>query len=159
MTHIWVSKPTIICSDNGLSPHQHQAIGLSPLQRQAIIWSNVGMFVIGSLETNFGEIWIKIVKIFIEENALDNIVCKIAAIFVSASILLKIEEVTVLLGSGPVSSTSDLQSCKIFIPETLLRYAHTRNISKILLSSAVITRSNLPWYYIRQCDNSGRKWI
>ena len=26
-------------------------------------------------------------------------------------------------------------------------------------SSAVITRSNLSWYYMWHCDNSGRKWI
>ena len=26
-------------------------------------------------------------------------------------------------------------------------------------SSAVITRSNLSWYYIGHCDNNGRKWI
>ena len=48
-----------------------------------------------------------------------------------------------------LSSASDVQYCEIFIPETLSRYAHTRNISKILLSSAVITWSNLPCYYIR----------
>ena len=26
-------------------------------------------------------------------------------------------------------------------------------------SSAIITWSNLSWYYIQQCNNSGRKWI
>ena len=50
MTHICVSKQTIIGSDNGLSPGQ----------RQAIIWTNAGMLLIGTLGTNFREILIEI---------------------------------------------------------------------------------------------------
>ena len=41
-----VSKLTIIGSDNGLSPGR----------RQAIIWTNAGIVLIGPLETNFSEI-------------------------------------------------------------------------------------------------------
>ena len=48
-THIWVSKLTIIGSDNGLSPGQ----------RQAIIWTNVGISLFWSLGTNFSEKRIK----------------------------------------------------------------------------------------------------
>ena len=47
VTHICVIKLTIIVSDNGLSP----------CRRQAIIWTNAGILLIG---TNFGEISIKI---------------------------------------------------------------------------------------------------
>ena len=50
MTHICVSKLTIIVSDNGLSPNR----------RQAIIWTNAGILLIGPLGTNFSEILIKI---------------------------------------------------------------------------------------------------
>ena len=50
MTHICVSKLTIIGSDNGLSPDR----------RQAIIWTNAGLLLIGPLATNFGEILIEI---------------------------------------------------------------------------------------------------
>ena len=50
MTHICVSKVTIICSDNGLSPHW----------RQAIIWTIAGISLIGPLRTNFSEILIGI---------------------------------------------------------------------------------------------------
>ena len=46
VTHICVSKLNIICSDNGLSPGR----------RQAIIWTNAGLLLIGSLGTNFTEI-------------------------------------------------------------------------------------------------------
>ena len=46
VTHICVVKLTIIGSDNGLSPGR----------RQAIIWTNAGILIIGPLETNFSEI-------------------------------------------------------------------------------------------------------
>ena len=44
--HVYVSELTIIVSDNGLSP----------VGRQAIIWTNVGILFIRTLGTNFGEI-------------------------------------------------------------------------------------------------------
>ena len=50
VTHICVSKLTIIGSDNGLAPDQ----------RQAIIWTNAGILFIGPLGTNFSEILIEI---------------------------------------------------------------------------------------------------
>ena len=50
VTHICVSKLTIIGSDNGLSPGR----------RQAIIWTNTGILLIGPLGTNFSEILIEI---------------------------------------------------------------------------------------------------
>ena len=45
VTHICVSKVTIIGSDNGLSPGR----------RQAIIWTNAGILLIGPFRTNFSE--------------------------------------------------------------------------------------------------------
>ena len=50
VTHICVSKMTIIGSDNGLSPGR----------RQAIIWINAGILLIWPLGTNFSEIYIEI---------------------------------------------------------------------------------------------------
>ena len=50
VTLICVSKLTIIGSDNGLSPDR----------RQAIIWTNAGLLLIGPLGTNFSEILIEI---------------------------------------------------------------------------------------------------
>ena len=49
-THICVGKLTIIGSDNGLSPGR----------RQAIIWTNAGILLIGPLGTKFSEILIGI---------------------------------------------------------------------------------------------------
>ena len=48
--HICVSELTIISSDNGLSPGW----------RQAIIWTNAGILLIGPFEIKFSEILIKI---------------------------------------------------------------------------------------------------
>ena len=50
VTHICVGKLTIIGSDNGLSPEQ----------RQAIIWTNAGILLIEPLGTNFSETVIEI---------------------------------------------------------------------------------------------------
>ena len=53
VTHICVSELPIIGSDNGLSPGR----------RQAIIWTNAGILLIGPLGTNFNDILIEIHKI------------------------------------------------------------------------------------------------
>ena len=50
VAHICISNLTIIGSDNGLSPGR----------RQAIIWTQAGIFFIGLLGTNFSEILIEI---------------------------------------------------------------------------------------------------
>ena len=49
VTHLCASKLTIIGSDNGLSPSR----------RQAIIWTNAGLLLIGPIGTNFSEILIE----------------------------------------------------------------------------------------------------
>ena len=50
VTYICVSELTIIGSDKGLSPGR----------RQAIIWTNAGILLIGPLGTNFSDIVIEI---------------------------------------------------------------------------------------------------
>ena len=71
MTHIYVSKLSIIDSDNGLLPGRGQAI----------IWNNAGILLIRTVGTNFSEILIKRNSyIFIQENAFENIVSEIVAI-------------------------------------------------------------------------------
>ena len=52
--------------------------GLSPVRRQAIIWTNDGILSIGPLGTNFSEILIKI-HIFSLKNAFENVVWKVVA--------------------------------------------------------------------------------
>ena len=50
VTHIWVSKLSIIDSNNDLPPGRHQAI----------IWTNAGILIIGPLGTKVNEIFIEI---------------------------------------------------------------------------------------------------
>ena len=68
--HICVGNLTIIGPDNGLSPGQ----------RQAIIWTNAGILLIGTprnkLQWNFN----RYSNIFIQENAFENIVCEMVSI-------------------------------------------------------------------------------
>ena len=68
--HICVSKLTIIGSDNGLSPGR----------RQAIIWANAGILLIGPLGTNLSEILIEIYTFSLKKNAFENVVWEMAAI-------------------------------------------------------------------------------
>ena len=71
VTHICVGNLTIIGPDNGLSPGR----------RQAIIWTNAGILLIGPWGTNFSEISIGIhTSIFIQENSFENGVCEMASI-------------------------------------------------------------------------------
>ena len=57
VTHICVGDLTIIGSDNGLSSGR----------RQAIIWTNAGILLIGPLRTNFNEIIFEIQKFSFEK--------------------------------------------------------------------------------------------
>ena len=68
--HICVGNLTIIGSDNGLSPDR----------RQAIIWTNAGILLIGPLGIDFNEILIGIQTFFIQEQAFENVICEIVSI-------------------------------------------------------------------------------
>ena len=70
MTHICLSKLTIISSYNGLSPGR----------RQAIIWTNDGILLIGPPEKKLLWIFNRNLYIFIQENAFEYVVLKMAAI-------------------------------------------------------------------------------
>ena len=50
MTHLYVNELTIIGSENGLAPDRCQAI----------IWTNVGILLIETMEKNFSEFLIEI---------------------------------------------------------------------------------------------------
>ena len=64
--YICVGNLTIIGSDNGLSPGR----------RQAIIWTNAGILLIGFFGTNFSEILIKIYTFSLKKNAFENVARK-----------------------------------------------------------------------------------
>ena len=70
VTHICVSKLTIIGSDNGLSPGR----------RQAIIWTNAGILLIWTFRNKLQWNFKRYSDIFVEENAFENVIWKMAAI-------------------------------------------------------------------------------
>ena len=72
MTHICVSKPPIICSNNVLSPGR----------RQAIFWTNAGVLLIGPLRTNSSEI-------LIQENTFENVIWKWRPFFLGLNVVKK----------------------------------------------------------------------
>ena len=70
VTHICVSKLSIIGSDNGLSPAWHQAI----------IWPNTGILSIRILGPKFQWNLKQNLCVVIQENAFKNVVCEVTAI-------------------------------------------------------------------------------
>ena len=92
VTHICVVNLTIIGSDNGLAP----------CRGQTIIWTNIGILLIGPLGTyllNFNRNSI----IFVHENALKSAVCEMAAVINGKCSL---SYLTHLLLSGVYSATT-----------------------------------------------------
>ena len=61
---------TIFDSDNGLSPGQ----------RQVIIWTNAGILLTGPLGTSFTEILIEIQTFSFKKKAFENVIWKMGAI-------------------------------------------------------------------------------
>ena len=74
LTHLAL-VPHICVSEQGGSDN-----GLWTVLRQAIIWTDTDLFLIGPLGTNLGDILIKIKKLFIHKNAFENSACEEVAI-------------------------------------------------------------------------------
>ena len=77
VTHIYVGNLTIIASDNGLSPER----------RQAIIWTNAGILLIGPLGTNFSEILIEIQTFTLKKMRLKMLSAKCCSFRLSLNVL------------------------------------------------------------------------
>ena len=50
------------------------------IRQQAITWNNAALLPIGTLGTNFSQIWLEFKKKIIQENALENVIWKMLAI-------------------------------------------------------------------------------
>ena len=85
VTHICIGKLTIIGSDNGLLP----------AQRQAIIWSNAGILLIGPLGTNLSEILIGIQTFSFTKMLLKMLSVKWRPFCLSLNVLPKIGQVMI----------------------------------------------------------------
>ena len=112
VTHICVSKLTIIGSDNGLSPRR----------RQAIIWTNAGILSIGHIGTNFNEILIEIhifsfkkMRVKISSAKWRPFCLGLNVLTLSLSyILMYAEEITVMFGAGNGSLPDDTKPLPIW---------------------------------------------
>ena len=107
MTHICLSKLSIIGSDNGLSPGR----------RQAIIWTNAGMLFIGHLRTNFNEILIKMYKFSFKKMYLKMLSGKWQPFCLGLNVLTHLGLVNHHPGAG--SSFVQAMSCHLFSPKPL----------------------------------------
>ena len=79
VTHICVGKLTNIGSDNGLSPGR----------RQAIIWTNAGILLIGPLWTNFSEISIESITFSFKKMHLKMSSGKWRAFFLGLNVIIQ----------------------------------------------------------------------
>ena len=98
VTHICVSKLTIIGSDNGLSPGQ----------RQALIWTIAGILLIRTLETNLSEILSEISAFSFKKRHLKMSSAKWRQLCLGLNVLTTIS-FSVIAGLNPdlVSAASD----------------------------------------------------
>ena len=80
--YICVGKLTIIASDNDLSPGR----------RQAIIWTNTGILLIGPLGTNFNEILIEIQTFSLMKIRLKMLSAKCCPFRLGLNVLILIQE-------------------------------------------------------------------
>ena len=117
MTHICVNKLTIIDSDNGLSPDR----------RQATIWTNAGILLIGPLETNFSEIRIEIHTSSVKIMHL-KMSGKLAPFCLSLIVLTQVEDSLTLCKNRMKILHNDVTICKCF--PTLL----TSNVENFSIS-------------------------
>ena len=128
VTHICVSKLIIIGSDNGLSPSW----------RQAIIWTNAGILLIGPLGTNFSEILIEIYKFSFKRTHLKMSSGKWRPSCLSLNVLRKGEV------PNPEKSFHQIETNQI-------KYVTFNTIQ----SGAIMMRTNMTQYCIHHCSSRG----
>ena len=116
MTHICVSKLSIIGSDNGLSPGR----------RQAIIWTNAGILLIGPLGTNFSEILSKIHTFSFKKMHLKMLSDKWRPFCLCLNVLTELISKNSLTLSCSSNSNYFLQSLKVHAKFPCVLYEHQR---------------------------------
>ena len=111
--HICVSNLTIIGSDNGWAPGQHQAI----------IWTNAGIFSIGPSGTNFSEILIEIHTFLFKNMHLKKLSAKWQSFRLCLNVLIFIlfyQRVVVITWMCPFVSVHQSCNLSIFLVLTMI---------------------------------------
>ena len=109
--------------------------GLSPGWRQAIIWTNAGILLIGPLGTNFSEILIQIFNIFIKENAFESVVCEMSAILSRPQCVNTLWPSDIIRRQGNESTLAQVMACCLTAPSHYLNQCWLI-ISKVLWHSS-----------------------
>ena len=135
MTHICVSKLTIIGSDDGLSPDR----------RQAIIWTNAGILLIGPFGTNFSENLIEIRTFSFKKKRLKVSSAK------RRPFCLGLNELTTVL----FLSDKDRDTCHSYTVPTCL---HARLCICWLFKPRLLT-SVLGYVYFAICEITRDQWF
>ena len=123
VTHICVSKLTISGSDNGLSPGRCKAIFLT----------NAGILSFGPSWTNFGEqtaVKNKNSDPFFQENALENVVCEIAAILYRPQSVMR----SIFIANCRLQTTWPTETDAAWLPRWLSQHHYCSLVSKFSLS-------------------------
>ena len=131
VTHICVSKLTIIGSDNGLSPDR----------RQAIIWTNAGILLIGPLGTNFSEISIEILTFSIKKMRLKVSSAKRRPFCLDLNVLIYTRVTSLLCTHNPKFDKYMMFSRKLLWWDQDTNFAHA-------------TTAELSWH-VQNCDLIG----
>ena len=99
--------------------------GLLHVRRQAIIWTNAGLLLIGPLGTHFSEIWIKI-QHFLYKNAYENIACEMVAILSRHQYVNSSPPSAVYMRQRIGSALVQVMACRLFgakpLPNLVLAY-------------------------------------
>ena len=101
------SDIAIIGSDNGLSPGR----------RQAIIWTNAGILLIGPLGTNISEIWIRIQTFWLKKIHLKMSSAKWRLFCLGHNVLSWV----IAVGMGNIGVDTTLERRKTFLCHYILR--------------------------------------
>ena len=142
MTHICVSNLTIIGSDNGLSPDR----------RQAIIWTNAGLLLIGPLGTNFSEFLIAILTFSFKKMRLKVSSAK------RRPFCLGLNELIIVASHEHRGVSNHRQPHNLFNSSFTLR---TYETSKLGITGPLLGESTdrgpelckaFPWYDVAICD-------
>ena len=144
MTHICVGNQTIIGPDNGFSPGR----------RQAIIWTNDGILLIGPLGTNFSEISIKILSFSFTKIRSKVSSAKWRPFCLGLNVLNRLTEY-----SGRMTSVSRLVIWLIALPGYQQLW-YWFCAEWIFLSSTAVNFSNL--WHVGECESvvlpDGKMW-
>ena len=136
VTHICVRKLTVIASDNGLSPER----------RQAIIWTNARIMLIGPLGTNFSEIFIEIQTFSLKKIRLKMSSAKCCSFRVGLNVLKTVHHTRCLI-SHP--------GCVVQVCQRLSLPQPDSNNGSILVTSLIARFMGPTWAHL---GPTGPRW-